>query len=293
LAKVAALYDLAPLPRIAHRTDATDGTVKFLLELADGKRIETVHIPEETRGTLCISTQVGCAMNCRFCFTAAMGLERHLAPHEMIGQWHVLRRELAGRPVSNVVFMGMGEPLHNVENLLVTLDILNGDYAIGLPARRTTVSTSGMLPGIERLTAHSSARIALSVNGSTAAKRRKVMPIQRAYPIEDVLNFFRGRDKGNHHEVMFEYVMLAGENDSEDDARDLLVLLEGVPGRINLIPYNPHPASPYGRPDRTTVLRFHTLLRAAGRNVFVRHSRGSEVLAACGQLHAEMKAQAG
>jgi 23S rRNA (adenine2503-C2)-methyltransferase len=289
--KIVKRYDLAPAPEVITRSEATDGTTKFLLRMADGKSVEAVHIPEDDvaqpRGTVCISSQVGCAMNCDFCFTAKMGLDRNLLPHEIVGQWRRLRRELPDKAFTNIVFMGMGEPLHNVENVLAAIDIFTHDYAIGIPARRITVSTSGLLPGIKTLQERSTVRLALSVNGSHSKGRRRVMPVEKAYPIADILDYLRGRDVGNHHHAMFEYVLLGGENDRDEDAHALVRLLDGVPGRINLIPFNAHPGSAYKRPDDEQVYRFHALLRAAGRNVFIRHSRGRDVLAACGQLHHE------
>jgi 23S rRNA (adenine2503-C2)-methyltransferase len=278
-------FALAPLPTVISRKESTDGTVKFLLAMEDGKSVEAVHIPEGTRGTVCISSQVGCAIGCDFCFTAKMGLMRNLQAHEIIGQWMRVRTELPDRPFTNIVFMGMGEPLHNLDNVLTALEIL-------IPARRITVSTSGLLPGIKKLLARSSVRLALSVNGSNPDGRRKVMPIEKAYPIEEILDYLRGFTKGNHHHPMFEYVMLGEENDRDEDVESLIKLLEGVPGRVNLIPFNPHPGSDYRRPADERVMHFHKRLRATGRHVFIRQSRGRDVLAACGQLHHE-KAAAG
>jgi 23S rRNA (adenine2503-C2)-methyltransferase len=282
-------FELAPLPRVADQRLATDGTVKFLFAMADGRTVEAVYIPEEDRGTVCLSSQVGCAMGCTFCFTAQMGLIRNLAPHEILGQFKLVRAALPGMPLTNIVFMGMGEPLHNLDNLLAALQALTNDFGLGFPARRITVSTSGLLPAMRTLLEETSVRLALSVNGPNAAKRRKVMPVERAWPIETVLAEMKllSAAKGNHHQLMYEYVMLGGENDGEEDARDLVELLDGIPGRVNLIPFNAHPGSPFKRPDEAAVLRFHRYLRDAGVHVFIRRSRGDDVLAACGQLNHE------
>jgi 23S rRNA (adenine2503-C2)-methyltransferase len=283
-------FDLVGLPEVIARTDSSDGTAKFLLRLADGNAVEAVYIPEETRGTVCISSQVGCAMNCSFCYTAKMGLVRHLRPHEIVGQWLRVRAELPARPFTNIVFMGMGEPLHNVAYVIDAISIFTHDYGLQVPARRITVSTSGLVPGIEKLFARTSVRLALSVNGSTAAQRYKIMPVERAYPMAQIFELLKTRERGNHHDVMFEYVLLAGVNDSDDDARALVASLGDTPGRINLIPYNGHPGSEYQRPSRERVFAFHKIVRAAGRNVFIRESKGTDVLAACGQLHHERAA---
>ncbi len=285
LVKLRAQFRLAPLPGIVRRTESTDGTVKFLLGMGDGSAVEAVHIPDENRGTVCISSQVGCAIGCDFCFTAKMGLTRNLEPHEIVGQWKRVRAELPERAFTNIVFMGMGEPLHNTDNVISAISVLTHDYALGIPARRITVSTSGLLPGIQKLFDQTTVRLALSVNGSSPEGRQKVMPIEKAYGIEDILAFLRSRKIGNHHEPMFEYVLLGGVNDSDEDAAKLIELLNGVPGRVNLIAFNPHPGSAYGRPAEERVYRFHALLRKTGRPVFIRQSRGQDALAACGQLH--------
>lgn len=279
-------YSLAPLPTVLAKTVAADGTVKFLLGLTDGRAVESVYIPEGSRGTVCLSSQVGCAMGCTFCFTAQMELERHLRPSEIVGQWRRLRLELPTAPFTNIVFMGMGEPLHNLENVLAAIDIFTHDFGLQVPVRRITISTSGLLPGIRTLLERTSVRLALSVNGSSAHKRLAVMPVEKAYPIVDVLGYLRTRPARSHHAVMFEYVLLGGVNDAPEDADALLQLLQGVPGRINLIPFNPHPGSAFVCPTEAAVLQFHARLRAAGRHVFIRRSRGREVLAACGQLYA-------
>ncbi len=287
LARVAERFALAPLPKVVDKRVSEDYTIKFLLGLADGRNVEAVYIPEGTRGTLCVSSQVGCAMACDFCFTGKMGLHRHLRPHEIVGQYARARQELGNLEITNMVFMGMGEPLHNLDNVLTSLEILTNDYGHGVPPRRISVSTSGLLPAIKVLFEKTTVRLALSVNGPNPEKRLRVMPVEKAYPIEDVLAYLRARSEavGNHHQAMFEYVLLGGENDSLEDAADLVRMLEGVPGRINLIPFNPHPGSPYLRPTDEAVDAFHAYLRAHDRNVFVRKSRGRDVLAACGQLH--------
>lgn len=291
VALAAEAYSLAPLPEISARTEATDGTMKFLLNLPGGGAVEAVHIPEESRGTVCLSSQVGCAMGCTFCFTGKMGLIRNLKPHEITGQWMRLRKELPHRAFTNIVFMGMGEPLHNLENVLTALEIFTSDYGLAVPARRITVSTSGLLPGIKAMFARTSVRLAISVNGPTPEKRLRVMPVEKGYSIHEILDFLRTVKRGIHHSAMFEYVLLGGENDSDADAADLLAMLGDVPGRINLIPFNAHPGSEFRRPDDERVLRFHALLRKSGRHVFIRHSRGRDVLAACGQLHHTLQAR--
>ncbi len=298
IARVRAAYDLAPLPAVAESRPAEDGTIKYLLRLEDDRTVEAVYIPDDTRATLCISSQVGCAMACDFCFTGKMGLIRHLTPAEIVGQFKRVRREVEGipgiPPLTNIVFMGMGEPLHNLDHVLAALSILTDDFGVGFPARRITVSTSGLLPAMQRLLAETTVRLALSLNGPNPEKRLAVMPVEKAWPIRDVLAWIRewSATRGNHHTVMFEYVMLGGLNDAAADADDLIRLLEGVPGRVNLIPFNAHPGSPYLRPDDAAVLAFHARLRAAGMHVFIRKSRGRDVLAACGQLHQENRRRA-
>lgn len=293
-ALVAAQFALPAWRPFVSRDLATDGTRKFLLGLADGRTVETVYIPEGDRGTLCVSSQVGCAMACTFCFTAKMGLHRHLHVHEILAQYTHVRRELGDLPITNIVFMGMGEPLHNLDHLLAALDVLTDDYGHGFPPRRITVSTSGLLPAMKVLLSRTTVRLALSVNGPNPEKRRRVMPVEKGYPILDILAYLRERSDrvGNHQQVMFEYVMLGGENDGLDDADDLIRMLDGLPGRVNLIPFNAHPGSPFQRPSDEAVLRFHARLRESGLHVFIRKSRGRDVLAACGQLHQEHEKRA-
>lgn len=280
---IAALEREHPIPRpaLAARQESRDGTLKYLWRFADGAAVESVLIPEGRRRTLCVSSQAGCAFGCVFCATGRMGFGRHLAPWEIAVQVRELALDAgAGKP-SNVVFMGMGEPLHNWAAVDVALTILNDRHGLGIGARHVTVSTVGIVPGLRRLAERPEQfRVALSLHSPFGARRRALMPVERKYPLADVLRAlgaFRRR-------VTFEYVVIKGTNDGPDDARELARLARELDAHVNLLPLHPGgtpglvPAPPEG------IERFAEQVRAAGANVTVRRSRGLDIDAACGQL---------
>lgn len=274
---------------------AADGTKKFLIPLADGLSIESVLIPDDDRLTLCVSTQVGCTLDCGFCLTARMGLKRNLKAHEIMEQVltvqdHLparLRRrgEPAGSSLTNLVFMGMGEPLANLEAVSEAIRRLtNEDWGLGIPARRITVSTAGLAPRLAAI-APLGVNLAVSLNATTNAQRDRLMPaVSRLYPLETLLAACRAYPLPPRRKLTFEYVLLAGVNDSLEDARRLVTLLRGIRCKINLIPFNEFADSGFRRPEDETVLAFQSVLTTAGYDVFVRKSKGREILGACGQL---------
>ncbi len=278
------------LPEVVARRVSPDGTRKWVLRLADGNAIETVFIPEEGRGTLCISSQVGCALGCRFCATARQGWSRDLSTGEILAQLVVAHRELGdtpagGRPVTNVVLMGMGEPLLNYERVLPALRVLVDDLGYGISRRRVTVSTAGVVPAIDRLREDCPVSLAVSLHAPDDALRDRLVPINRKYPIAELLAACRRYSaSGPHRAITFEYVLLEGVNDREEDARALARLLRGLPAKVNLIPFNPFPGAPWRAPAPERVDRFRERLLAAGLLTITRKRRGERIDAACGQL---------
>lgn len=283
----------APAPALEQV--ATDGTVKWLFRLDDGNGIETVFIPESDRGTLCISSQAGCALNCTFCSTAQQGFNRNLRPDEIIGQLWAANRQLRAlglgdRPITNVVFMGMGEPLLNFEPVVQALQVMLDDLAYGLSRRRVTVSTSGVVPAMERLRTACPVSLAVSLHAPNDTLRDELVPINRKYPIATLLEACR-RYVGDEprRRITFEYVMLDGVNDSDVDARALARVLQGVPAKVNLIPFNPFPGSGYRCSPRPQIDRFRDTLLAAGLVTITRKTRGDDIDAACGQLAGQVQ----
>jgi 23S rRNA (adenine2503-C2)-methyltransferase len=288
---------------VIHRMDWTrhltssDGTEKFLFRLSDGQEIESVLIPGDEAGdpsadrrlTLCLSTQVGCTLDCRFCLTGTMGLIRNLKAHEIVDQ--VLELQRAGRRMTNFVMMGMGEPLANYNEVVEAIGRLTAPRMLALSPRRITVSTSGLVPQIHRLGKSGlKMNLAVSLNATTDAVRDRIMPeVNRLYPIKALMAACRGYHSATRRKLFFEYVLLSGVNDSGDDARRLTGLLRGIPSKVNLIPFNEFPDSPFRRPDDGVVLKFQKILMEAGITTFIRKSRGSDILAACGQLRTEAK----
>jgi 23S rRNA (adenine2503-C2)-methyltransferase len=266
-----------------------DGTTKLTFKLHDGAVIESVVIPAEKRVTLCISSQVGCAINCQFCLTARMGLVRHLSASEIVEQvaWaKALWEPQHGRRISNIVFMGMGEPLHNYESVTQALRVLLAEDGMNFSRRKVTVSTSGLVPAIDRLGTETDIRVnlAISLNATTDETRDKVMPINKKWNIEQLLGALRRYPMEARQRITFEYVMLSGVNDTFDDARRLHKMLQGIPHKVNLIPWNPFPGAPFARPEREDVDRFQRYLLDHSVNTTVRETRGLEAMAACGQL---------
>ncbi|RMF78748.1 MAG: 23S rRNA (adenine(2503)-C(2))-methyltransferase RlmN [Nitrospirae bacterium] len=281
LARIARIGRLRPV----REERSADGTRKFLFALEDGRTVETVLIPDEERRTLCISTQVGCAMGCRFCLTAQQGLERHLTSGEIVGQLLEVQR-LTGERVTNAVFMGMGEPLHNFEAVVRAVQVLTDDRGVGLSARRLTVSTCGLVPRIRELTERREVRFALAVslNATTDAQREEVMPVNRRYPIRELVAAIAHYARVRRDMGFVEYVLLGGFNDTPEDARRLARLLRPVRCKINLIPYNAVEGAPYAAPTEEAVETFRRILLDAGYSVFTRKPRGRDIRAACGQL---------
>ncbi len=269
---------------------STDGTVKFRLRTGDGKFIESVYLPSADRKTLCVSTQVGCAMGCRFCATARLGFQRHLDASEIVGQvhlvnsWLVAQGERGERPLTNLVFMGMGEPLHNFANVISALDILVSKAGPDFSPRHITVSTSGLVPQISAFAAATKAKLAISLNASDDDTRSAIMPVNRKWKIADLLAAVRQFPSSWGREVTFEYVLLGGLNDTEDDAKRLCALLSGIEAKVNLIPFNPTPPSPFETVTDERARQFREILQAGGIRAFIRENRGADIAGACGQL---------
>ena len=282
-------------PSVIREELASDGTRKWLLDVGTGNAVETVYIPEEDRGTLCVSTQAGCALDCAFCSTGKQGFNRNLSTGEIIGQvwWanHQLGKDADGNwPVTNVVLMGMGEPLLNFENTVSALRLMLDDNAYGLSRRRVTVSTSGVVPAMDRLREECPVALAISLHAPNDALRNELVPINQKYPLHELMAACRRYlEKAPRDFVTFEYVMLAGVNDSVQHARELIQLVRDVPCKFNLIPFNPFPQSPYQRSDMPTVLRFRDALMQAGIVTTIRKVRGDDIAAACGQLAGQVQ----
>jgi len=278
-------------PEIAIDDKSKDGTHKWLLRLDDGNCIEAVFIPEDGRGTLCISSQVGCALDCTFCSTARQGFNRNLTVGEIIGQLWLAKNILQPNPeddrvITNVVMMGMGEPLLNFEKVVKAMELMLDDNAYGLSKRRVTLSTSGVVPALDRLKNRIEVSLAISLHAPNDALRDQLVPVNKKYPIKMLLdscnNFMEG--KANREKITIEYVMLDGVNDSDELARELAVLLKDVPCKVNLIPFNPFPDTRYKRSSNNRIHRFRDILESAGLIVMTRKTRGEDIDAACGQL---------
>jgi len=282
------LCEQAALPQLTlqHESVSADGTRKYLYSLADGETIESVWIPEEDRATLCISTQVGCAMGCSFCLTAQGGLTRNLESWEIVDQVLAARRVApASPPITNVVMMGMGEPLANLDNVVPALELLVDDLGIGLAPRKVTVSTVGVIPKMAEFGRRAPyANLAVSLSASTDAVRNDLIPVAKSWPLKDLMTACRNYPLAPRRQIFFEYILIKGVNDSRADARELVRILHGVRCKVNLMSYNPSPGLPYERPDWDTVLAFQKTLSNSGIRAIVRKSRGQDVLAACGQL---------
>ena len=276
------------LPEVQQREDAADGVIKWQLRAGDKQAIETVFIPEETRGTLCVSSQVGCAMDCPFCATGRQGFNRNLDAAEIVGQVMLARRELAAagdQRISNVVFMGMGEPLANLRAVTRATSILLDDLGFGLSRRRVTVSTSGLVPQMLKLAEASNVALAVSLHAPNDELRDRLVPINRKHPIAELLEACWDYARiANLKDVTFEYVMLEGVNDSAEHARQLARILSNRPAKVNLIPFNPFPGSEFKRSSAATVVRFRGILMQAGIITVTRKTRGDDIAAACGQL---------
>lgn len=278
-------------PEVKHEQISKDGTRKWLLEIDGGNSVEAVFIPEDGRGTLCVSSQVGCPLDCKFCSTGKQGFNKNLTVGEIIGQLWVANHQLGwvagGRqPITNVVMMGMGEPLLNFDNVIPAMDLMMDDFAYGLSRRRVTLSTSGIIPGIDQLKQISPVSLAISLHAPNDEIRQEIMSINKTYPLDKLLEACRRFTdvKESHNHITFEYVMLDGINDSEENARELVTRLRGIPAKINLIPFNPFPGSNYQCSSKSTINRFKTILIESGLIAVTRKTRGDDIDAACGQL---------
>ncbi len=275
------------LPGVQQRFESSDGTVRYLLALADGKSVEAVFIPEEVRDTLCISSQVGCPVDCKFCLTAQMGIERNLTAGEIVGQVLRLAREHSLEPRTrplNIVMMGMGEPLLNLQNVMQSVRLMADPEGVAIPLRRITVSTSGIIPKIAELAEHEiRPKLAISLNASTEESRQRLMPITRTHHLKDLIEVCRAYPLRPWEHLTFEYVLLDGVNDSDDDANRVVTLLSGLNCKVNVIALNPGPGIDFGVPLRARVEAFQQIVR---RSIpcFIRRPRGQDIFAACGQL---------
>lgn len=268
---------------------SADGAQKFLFQLEDGLSVESVLIPERGHYTLCISSQVGCAQNCRFCFTGRMGLKRNLKASEIINQVLAVSRTLseAEPPLTNIVLMGMGEPLHNFEQTSRALSILLSPMGMQFSHHHVTVSTAGLIPEMQALGRLLPVNLAVSLNAATDRVRNRLMPINRRYPLESLLQACRGFPLPHGKRITFEYILIQGVNDSPEEARTLAGILKGIRAKINLIPFNPHPGIRFKPPEEEVILQFQDILIGHHYTAFVRRSKGSDISAACGQLHAQ------
>ena len=263
-----------------------DGTKKYRFLLSDGETIESVLLPERDHFTLCLSSQVGCALGCKFCLTGKRGWVRNLKPSEIIDQVISVRATLPPeQKLTNLVLMGMGEPLQNFANVLQALEILRAPLGLQFSNRRITLSTAGIIPEmVDLLSRKNFVKVAISLNATTEEQRSKLMPVNRKYPLQDLLSACRTIPLPNRERITFEYVLLKGVNDSGDDAHRLTQLLKGIRAKVNLIPFNEHPGSPFRRPSEEVVQQFREILMAKSFTAMIRESKGLDILAACGQL---------
>ena len=278
------------VPQLMTGQASTDGTRKWLLDVGTGNGVETVFIPEDDRGTLCVSSQVGCALECTFCSTGRQGFNRNLSTAEIIGQLWWANKSMGVTPknervISNVVMMGMGEPLANYDNVVAAMQIMLDDHGYGLSRRRVTLSTSGLVPALDRLREDCPVALAVSLHAPNDALRDQIVPINKKYPLRELLAACeRYLQRAPRDFVTFEYVMLDGVNDTPEHARQLLALVKAVPCKFNLIPFNPFPNSGYARSSAGAIRTFREILQEAGYVVTVRKTRGDDIDAACGQL---------
>lgn len=279
---------------LKERTETSaDGTIKYLFHLKDNTFIETVLIPEKDHYTLCVSTQVGCAMDCRFCMTAKGGFIRNLSAAEIIGQVRYATGDVnakGGMPLTNIVFMGMGEPLANYRNLIQALEVItDGDFGLKISPRRITVSTSGLTEKMIDLGRDTNVNLAVSLNAADDDTRDRLMPINKKFPLKRLMDACRKFPLASRRKITFEYILIKDVNDSLDDADNLAVLLTNVKAKINLIPFNPHEGSEFRRPSEERILKFQDYLINKGYTVLIRKSKGQDISAACGQLRAKQE----
>src|SRR6266436_4347635 len=292
--RLAARYALGR-PEVTSALASSDGTRKWLLRFADGQEVETVHIPEADRGTLCVSSQVGCTLNCTFCHTGTQRLVRNLGAAEIVGQIMVARDALGewpsppeGRQLTNIVLMGMGEPLYNYDNVAAALKIVMNPEGLAVSRRKITLSTAGVVPMLARVGAELGVNLAVSLHAVSDELRDELVPLNRKYPIRELLDACRTYPgSSNARRITFEYVMLKGVNDSPAEARELVRLLRGIPAKVNLIPFNPWPGAPYECSTDAAIQVFGDIVNAEGYASPVRTPRGRDIMAACGQLKSE------
>ena len=291
--RLEAVAELRP-PTVRHEQISDDGTIKWVLEVAGGSAIETVFIPEANRGTLCVSSQVGCALNCSFCSTGKQGFNRNLSVAEIIGQVWVAAQRLGSvhrdtclsqRRISNVVMMGMGEPLLNFDNVTAAMDLMRDDLGFGLANRRVTLSTAGLVPAIDALAERCDVSLAVSLHAPNDALREQLVPLNKKYPIHELLAACqRYQAKRPRSSITFEYTLMKGVNDHPEHARALVKLLRKLPSKLNLIPFNPFPDTEYQRSEPAVIEAFKQIVMQSGLIATVRRTRGDDIDAACGQL---------
>lgn len=275
------------MPPVLKHLVSVDGTQKFLFDVKDGNTVEAVVIPSDDRLTLCISSEIGCNMACKFCFTGKQKLKRRLTADEIVGQFmqvhDSLQKEGLGRRISNIVFMGMGEPLDNSDEVFKSIDVIHSPWGINLSLKKITVSTSGIIPEMYKV-ANAKVRLAVSLNAYNDEVRSQVMPINKKYPLKDLLEECKRYYRATGEKITMEYVLLKGITDQIEHARQVVKLLKDVPCKINIIPFNEHPGSDYERPSDETVQAFHTEAMRLGAQVLLRRTMGRDIFAACGQL---------
>jgi 23S rRNA (adenine2503-C2)-methyltransferase len=282
-------------PAVSRALVSSDGTRKWLLRFADGQEVETVHIPESDRGALCVSSQVGCTLTCTFCHTGTQRLVRNLTAAEIVAQVMIARDALGewpspqeDRQLTNIVLMGMGEPLYNYDNVAAALKIVMDPEGLAISRRKITLSTSGVVPAIARCGAELGVNLAVSLHAVTDELRERLVPLNKKYPIAELLEACRNYPgSSNARRITFEYVMLRGVNDSPSEARELVRLLRGIPAKVNLIPFNPWPGAPFECSTDAAIAAFSDIVFAAGYSAPVRTPRGRDILAACGQLKSD------
>jgi 23S rRNA (adenine2503-C2)-methyltransferase len=281
-------------PELDKEQCSTDGTIKWLIKLEDGNLVETVYIPEDSRGTLCVSSQVGCTLNCKFCHTGTQKLVKNLSTEEIVSQLMIARDQLKdwpaneNRKISNIVFMGMGEPLYNYDAVKKSVEIFSDQEGIKLSTKRITLSTSGIVPQILEWGKEVDTVLAISLHATNDELRNEIVPINKKYPLKELIKACRDYPRSrNSRRITFEYVMLKGVNDSLEDAQALVDLIEGIPAKINLIPFNPWPESPYECSSNNQIKKFGDFINDAGYSSPVRKTRGQDIMAACGQLKSD------
>lgn len=287
-------------PTVEREQRSQDGTIKWLLKMQDGQMVETVYIPEETRGTLCVSSQVGCTLSCKFCHTGTQPLVRNLGAHEIlqqilhardvIGEWpHKDKDKNDKRNFTNIVMMGMGEPLYNYTNLAKALKICMDADGLSISKRRITLSTSGIVPMIEKCGEELNVNLAISLHATNDTLRSEIMPINKKYPLAELMAACRAYPLEPSRKITFEYVMLKGVNDKDEDAHNLATLLDKMPAKVNIIPFNTWPGSDYECSSRNRIMAFAKILHDQGMDAPIRKTRGEDILAACGQLKSDSK----